>query len=315
MENKDYLISYFPAPITNKIPARTVTLAEVARMVGSSWLKPQTEWLRSLTDKARARAYKGSALPYVTPSGVFTYCNDASIVSHSGALCIDLDGVADADGLKRQLTHDRHLPTLLAFRSPSGNGVKWFVGIDLGRCDHRTWFQAVRNYLLGTYDCLDATQVDAHVGNLSRACFLCYDPEVYVSRGETGPLLPFDPAAWAGRPAAASQPKRQPATASQSLRPTEELAKAKAVAYALMRRGASIAESYGDYVKLGFALANGLGSEGRRLFHMLCSQSQKYREADCERKWQECMSRNDGRTTIATFYHMARLAGVDLRDC
>ena len=81
-----------------------------------------------------------------------------------------------------------------------------------------------------------------------------------------------------------------------------------------MRRGASIAELYGDYVKLGFALANGLGSEGRRLFHMLCSQSQKYREADCERKWQECMSQNDGRTTIATFYHMARLAGIDLRD-
>ena len=68
----------------------------------------------------------------------------------------------------------------------------------------------------------------------------------------------------------------------------------------------------GDYLKLGFALANGLGNEGRELYHELCSMSPKYREGDCERKWQQCMSQNDGRTTIATFYQMAKQAGVDL---
>ena len=76
----------------------------------------------------------------------------------------------------------------------------------------------------------------------------------------------------------------------------------------------SIAESYGDYVKLGFSLANGLGSEGRHLFHLLCSQSAKYNPEDCEAKWNECLSKSDGRTTIATFYHMAKMAGVEQRD-
>ena len=76
--------------------------------------------------------------------------------------------------------------------------------------------------------------------------------------------------------------------------------------------GANIAEDYRDYVRLGFALANGLGSDGRELYHELCSQSTKYRETDCERKWQQCLRQTDGRTTIATFYNMAKQAGVDL---
>ena len=101
-------------------------------------------------------------------------------------------------------------------------------------------------------------------------------------------------------------------SACQPLSPSEELAKARAVADELISRGANIAESYSDYVKLGFALANGLGSEGRNIYHMLCAHSSKYRMKECERKWQECLSKADGRTSIATFYHMARQAGVDI---
>ena len=91
-----------------------------------------------------------------------------------------------------------------------------------------------------------------------------------------------------------------------------ELAKATATAEELLLTGANIAESYDDYVRLGFALADGLGADGRELYHRLCAQSTKYREADCEKKWRECLSKHDGRTTIATFYNMAKQSGVDL---
>lgn len=93
-----------------------------------------------------------------------------------------------------------------------------------------------------------------------------------------------------------------------------ELQKAQAVTEELLSRGVNIAESYDNYLKLGFALADGLGPEGRDIYHALCAQSTKYREADCEKKWQECMSKHDGRTTIATFYKMAQEAGVDLSE-
>lgn len=312
MENRSFEMSYFNPPITNKVPSRVVTLVEVAKIIRSTWLEPQTRSLRAITDKAEARGYKGRSLPYVTVSGVFSYCSDACLVSHSRLLCIDLDGVEDVEGLKQRLIADGHFCTVLAFRSPSGNGLKWVIVIDLTMADHKTWFHAVRNYLLANYDSLTPKMVDSQCQNVSRACFLCYDPQVYVNTDVKEPQLSFDPVAWAGHSADVKQPKRQPISTRQPLHPMEELAKARAVARELVRRGANIADSYGDYLKLGFALANGLGNQGRDLYHQLSSMSPKYREGDCERKWQQCLRQNDGRTTIATFYQMAKLAGVDL---
>ena len=130
----------------------------------------------------------------------------------------------------------------------------------------------------------------------------------------------FDPLAWTtseqgnDNSAKPSTPARHQPAACQPLSHREELAKARAVARELVRKGGNIADDYRDYLKLGFALANGLGSDGRELYHMLCAQSSKYRSVDCERKWQECMSKADGRTSIATFYHMARMAGVDISE-
>ena len=115
----------------------------------------------------------------------------------------------------------------------------------------------------------------------------------------------FDPMAWA---TVNEAPKAEHVNYQQNT----ELEKAKATTDELLRLGANIAESYDDYLQLGFALADGLGADGRDLFHQLCAQSTKYREKDCEEKWQECLTKHDGRTTIASFYKMAQQAGVDL---
>lgn len=117
----------------------------------------------------------------------------------------------------------------------------------------------------------------------------------------------FDPMAWA---AATNNNDHKPASVQNNL--DGESAKARAVCDELIRLGANIADSYDDYLQLGFALADGLGADGRDIFHQLCSQSSKYNEADCEKKWRECISKHDGRTTIASYYKMAQLAGVDL---
>ena len=44
----DFRMSYFNAPIMNKIPSRTVTLAEVAQIIRSSQLGLQTQKLRTI---------------------------------------------------------------------------------------------------------------------------------------------------------------------------------------------------------------------------------------------------------------------------
>ena len=127
----------------------------------------------------------------------------------------------------------------------------------------------------------------------------------------------FNPMAWLSQSSEkakslAIKPPSSAPSACQPLSSAEELAKATAVASELIAIGANIAEDYNDYVRLGFALADGLGSSGRDIYHMLCAHSTKYRMRECEQKWQECLRKSDGRTSIATFYHMARQAGVDL---
>ena len=125
----------------------------------------------------------------------------------------------------------------------------------------------------------------------------------------------FDPLAWAPQDNAKNETLSMSAPVvnlSDGIPPEGELAKAQAVCDELIQRGANIADSYEDYLKLGFALAHGLGESGHDIYHALCAQSGKYRQQDCEKKWHECLSKHDGRTTIATFYDMAKLAGVDL---
>ena len=50
------------------------------------------------------------------------------------------------------------------------------IEIDLKKCDHRTWFRAMQNYVRATY----GFDVDEKCGNESRTCFLPHDSSCYV---------------------------------------------------------------------------------------------------------------------------------------
>lgn len=65
----------------------------------------------------------------------------------------------------------------LAFRSPSGDGLKLIVAIDLQEADHATWFLALQNYIRLNY----GVDIDPACKNVSRACFLPYDRHCYVN--------------------------------------------------------------------------------------------------------------------------------------
>lgn len=174
-------MSFFRKPITNKVPeSKPVSLFWVYQYVRGRWAMPETEQLRIIADKDEARKFKGSNFDYITPSGLFSYCSDQCLMKHSGLITMDLDELNErTEEMFEKLIDDPAFDTLLLFRSPRGNGLKWFIHIDLSRCDHRTWFTAVRNYLMATYQ-LTEKQVDAQCINVSRACFLCHDENAYL---------------------------------------------------------------------------------------------------------------------------------------
>ena len=175
-------MSFFRAPITNKVPEKKFwTLWTVYNYVRSEQAKPQTEALRQIAEHAAQRSYKSANFDYVTPGGTFSYCADNCLLEASGLVCMDLDYLGDrVEEMFSVLLSDPMFATLLLFRSPTGNGLKWFVEVDLTKCDFKTWYSAIRNYLMNTYSLSD-DQVDKHCGNISRACYLGYDPAAYIN--------------------------------------------------------------------------------------------------------------------------------------
>ena len=175
------LMSFFRRPVTNKRPeVMPLSLLMVYNYVRSVIAKAATEELRTITDHATARQYKGRNFDSVTPGGIFSYAADNCLVEPSWLLCIDLDYLgARVEELFEALINDPQFLTLLLFRSPSGFGLKWFIAIDLDVCDNKTWYAAVRNYLMQKYQLAD-NQVDKHCSNISRVCYLGHDDAAYI---------------------------------------------------------------------------------------------------------------------------------------
>ncbi len=75
------------------------------------------------------------------------------------------------------MLNDEYFETELLFVSPSGDGLKWIISIDITEATHQNFFQAIANYIKEVYQ----LEVDKSGKDISRACFLPHDPEVYIN--------------------------------------------------------------------------------------------------------------------------------------
>jgi hypothetical protein len=169
--------SFFRHPVKNTVPSKVVTLVDVFHLLHDETYKEHTAKLRSIPSKDQARAFKAENFDYVTFSGIFSKRNDHNLLKHSGLITVDFDHVPDLQSLKNALLNDEYFETELMFVSPSGDGLKWIIPVDLTQATHQLFFQAIARYIQQTY----ALEVDKSGRDISRACFLPYDNEVYIS--------------------------------------------------------------------------------------------------------------------------------------
>jgi hypothetical protein len=133
--------------------------------------------IRQLQDKANSRDFKAQSFDYVTFSGTFRKRSDKDLLKHSGLITIDFDHVQDIEQLKQTLLNDEYFDTELLFVSPSGDGLKWIISIDLTRGSHQLLFKAIAAYIKKTYN----LEVDKSGKDISRACFLPYDNNIFIN--------------------------------------------------------------------------------------------------------------------------------------
>jgi len=170
--------SFFKAPIRNVFPAETLRLHQVFALITSDKYKKITEDLRAITDVKEARKFKANRFDYVTFSGTFEKRNDSNLLKHSNLLTIDFDHLDNLQELKTQLLNDEYFETEMLFTSPSGDGLKWIIRIDILEVSHSEYFIAVANYIKQTYN----IEVDQSGKDVSRACFLPYDPTAFLHK-------------------------------------------------------------------------------------------------------------------------------------
>lgn len=171
-------ISFFKAPIRNVFPSETLRLHHIYELISSDKYKSVTIDLRAITDPKIKRKFKANNLDYVTFSGVFERRNDNNLVKHSHLITIDFDHLENLEKTRQLLLADKAFDTELLFASPSGDGLKWIVRVDLEQATHAQYFQAITNYLQHTYN----IEVDASGKDVSRACFLCHDPNAFLHK-------------------------------------------------------------------------------------------------------------------------------------
>lgn len=180
--------SIFRCPITNKFPYQIVNLIDVFNYIISDYAKDRTAEYRTIHDERCRRQYKQGKFDYCTFSGIFSVRTDKAIIQHSGLLCLDFDHLKDVETIFEALKADPYFETLLLFRSPSGDGLKWVIsfhdsylrygrdGESYGEYQVR-FFAGLYNYIFNHY----GVQVDRSCRNLSRACFLPHDAVAFLN--------------------------------------------------------------------------------------------------------------------------------------
>lgn len=162
--------------------------------------KDIVEQIRSLP-KEKANELK-VALPGVCFNGSFKYRSAAGLVSHSGLMVIDLDGFESFDDAVSERESSMESPyTFASWVSPSGKGVKILVKIPREPENHKSYFEAYREYL-------SHPNWDNSGSDVSRFCFESYDPDIKINEdselwvekseqeveniGTTTPIIPIN---------------------------------------------------------------------------------------------------------------------------
>jgi predicted P-loop ATPase len=241
--------------------------------------------LRALPEAQRVEEKK--KVPCVTISGQFADRKDNGAGDHSGFIGIDIDDV-DPEDVKLTLAGNPYVYAM--FTSISGKGLCVIMRIVPEK--HREAFAGIAAYLYNDYRLIiDPTSV-----NPSRARFISYDPHLFLN--ETASVFKQ------------YVKEKAPKKVEQFVFAQNDF---EALIQEIQRRGVNICEAYHDWLRCGFALAEKFGEAGRSYFHVVSANSSKYKPADADRQYNNCMKARGAKiATIATFYYYCKQAGLSI---
>ncbi len=302
--------SLFKNPITNISPNKAVSLEEIFELIKGIQYKESTERLRAISDPLENRKFKSNKFDFVTFSGVFTKRNEKGLIKHSQLLVLDFDKVPDVNSLKKALLKDKYFNSELIFTSPSGNGLKWVIKINLEEGSHSQWFAGMVKYVKTTYN----IEIDRSGADVARACFLSYDPEV-KSSNKTSRIIKrekFILKLWTYskneiRNTKTPVQKQEMGAAKGSGFNKEDL---NILIQKIEEDNIDITSNYKNWVNIGFGLASEFAEEGREYFHRISQYYPQYSINSCNEQYNNCLRSEGKGITIRTLFQIAKEVGL-----
>jgi hypothetical protein len=250
---------------------------------------------QDLVLKARAAKAKGEDQAYkdlkmqaavitgsvVMKSGEKTAAN---IEYYNGLILIDVDTNVTQDQIEA-LKKDRY--TYILHRSFGGEGVCIFVKIDPEK--FKESFEGLAQYYYSNFGLV----ADRSCSNPNRLRYISFDPDLFENKAAN---------------------KFKSKAKQKEIKESNYIFSDSDFGFILDQiRSRSIdlcKDDYSRYMRIGFALFDKFGETGFHYFDEVCRYGSKYDSKAIQRHWKS-FSR-DGKTTIATFYHLCKEEGIDI---
>lgn len=173
-------VSVFSNILETKLPSQFL-LMDILDTIEQSkiLLKSRVDVIRKETDHSKRNDLKVKTLPVVCFAGTFSERTDDKLIAYNPIICLDLDDVKDLNAERNRLKTIHYV--LSVFTSPTGTGLKVLVYHDLIDSNyHKVLYSELGNVmgLVGRTN----LKFDLSCSNVSRACFLSYDPKLWLNK-------------------------------------------------------------------------------------------------------------------------------------
>lgn len=243
-------------------------------------------------DTEEQKAYK-KTIPTVTMSGQFKTRSDDGLLEHSEFLAMDFDDVENIEHVKRLMSEDKYV--YACYISIGGYGLRTLFKIEPKK--HKKAFEGICDYLYQKYGI--ASSVDMNGSNVSKPYLVSFDPLCYIDYADETPVF---------KRYVKEIPIKKIADFAHTASDFDTVFKQ------VVGRGINICEDYHSWLKLGFAISEQFGEDGRYYFHELSALSPKYKQSVCEKQYNSCLKAKGTGTpvNISTFYYFAQQHGISV---
>lgn len=320
-------VTYFSSPKSNV--AITVLLDIVMGDFKQGKYASQISKIREVLNDKGVEAYKDAkkSLPAIAFCGEFKGGHAKNnLVQYNNLLVFDIDHLTE----KEMESVRHHLATediVMAFWvSPSGYGYKGLLKVefqnvpeiaDLNDCYKKAFSDAMAFFMQK-----HNIQFDSACSDFSRICYVCWDENLFFR--ENSKILFVDCEGLNSHAKTIPLSKKtggekQCTKATKVFKPLNVKGKnnqrsrkiVSSIIKYLLKRNLSITATYDEWLRVGFAIANTFNYDlGLKYYLELCKlDKERYNEAKCIEKLQECYTNGSGDITIGTIIEMAKKKG------